>query len=100
MNATAGAVLADDALYAPVPPPPPPGGVLTVVHLIGWATCAVCLVGTIVAAAAMVVKHHRGHGVAVEPGGGEPPASPASLAVFFLGYTILGVVSILFGLVV
>jgi len=99
MNATTGAVLADDALYAPVPPPLP-GGLLTLVHLIGWATFAACLVGTIVAAVAMVVKHHRGHGVAVEPGGDEPPASPASLAVFFLGYTILGVVSILFGLVV
>jgi len=36
----------------------------------------------------------------VEPGGGEPPASPASLAVFFLGYTVLGAVGILFGLVV
>jgi len=98
MNVTAGAVLADDALYAPVPPPP--GALLTLVHLTGWATFAACLVGTIVAAATMVVKHHRGHGVAVEPGGGEPPASPASLAVFFLGYTVLGVVGILFGLVV
>ena len=98
MNVTTGGVLADDALYVPLPPPP--GGVLTLVHLIGWATFAACLVGTIVAAAAMVVKHHRGHGVAVEPGGAEPPASPASLAVFFLGYTILGAGGILFGLVV
>jgi len=29
MNVTAGAVLADDALYAPVPPPP--GALLTLV---------------------------------------------------------------------
>ncbi len=100
MNATTGTVLADDALYAPVPPPPP-GALLTLVHLTGWATCAACLVGAIVTVAAMVVKHHRGHGVAVQPGGGEPPASPpASLAVFFLAYTVLGVVSILFGLLV
>ena len=98
MNVTTGGVLADDALYVPLPPPA--GALLTLVHLIGWATFAACLVGTIVAAAAMVVKHHRGHGVAVEPGGGEPPASPASLAVFFLGYTVLGAVGILFGLVV
>jgi len=98
MNVTTGGVLADDALYVPLPPPA--GGLLTLVHLIGWATFAACLVGTIVAPAAMVVKHHRGHGVAVEPGGGEPPASPASLAVFFLGYTILGAGGILFGLVV
>ncbi len=97
MNVTTGGVLAD-ALYVPLPPLD--GALLTLVHFIGWATFAACLVGTIVAAAAMVVKHHRGHGVAVEPGGGEPPASPASLAVFFLGYTILGAGGILFGLVV
>jgi len=90
MNVTAGAVLADDALYVPLAPPPP-GGLLTLVHLIGWATCAVCLVGIVVTVAAMVVKHHRGHGVAVEPGGGEPPASPAPLGVFLLGYAVVGV---------
>ncbi len=99
MTPTMGAGPFDGPLYAPVPPPQP-GALLTLVHLIGWATCAACLVGTIVTVAAMVVKHHRGHGVAVEPGGGEPPASPAPLGVFLLGYTILGVVGILFGLVV
>ncbi len=99
MNVTAGAVLADDALYAPVPPPPP-GGLLTLVHLIGWATCAVCLVGIVVTVAAMVVKHHRGHGVAVAPGGGEPPASPAPLGVFLLGYAVVGVAWADVGLVV
>ncbi len=96
MNVTAGAVLADDALYVP----PPPGGLLTLVHLIGWATCAVCLVGIVVTVAAMVVKHHRGHGVAVEPGGGEPPAAPAPLGLFFLGYVVIGAAGAGLGLVV
>jgi hypothetical protein len=98
MNATPAPVLADDGLYLPVPPPP--GGVLTLVHLIGWAACAACLVGIVVIVAAMVVKHHRGHAVAVEPGCGEPPAAPAPLGLFFLGYVVIGTFGAVVGLVV
>jgi len=98
MNATPIARAINGPGY--MPPPPPPGGLLTLVHLIGWATCAACLVGIVVTVAAMVVKHHRGHGVAVEPGGGEPPAAPAPLGLFFLGYVVIGTLGAVVGLVV
>jgi len=93
MNISIGAVLADDALYVPLPPPP--GGLLTLVHLIGWATCAGCVVGFVIAAAAamtaMAWKHHCGEdAAAVTPSGDEASASPAPLGVVVLGYAVVG----------
>ncbi len=80
--------------------PPPSATVLALVHLIGWATCAACLVGIVVTGAAMVVKHHRGHVVAVQPGGDEASASPAPRGLFFLGYVVIGTFGAVVGLVV
>ncbi len=37
---------------------------------------------------------------AVEPGGGERPAAPAPLGLFFLGYVVIGTFGAVVGLVV
>ncbi len=81
-------------------PPAPLGDLLEVIQLIGWTTFAVCVLDCIILAVAMVRKHHRGENTTPpSPVGGEATAAPAPLGVFFLGYTILGAVGILFGLV-
>ncbi len=98
MNATIGAVLAGGALYVP---PALPVGLSTVIYLIGWATFAVCVLGCVILAAVMAWIHHRGENTTPpSPVGGEATAALAPLGVFFLGYTILGAVGILFGSVI
>ena len=82
-------------------PPAPLGDLLAVIQLIGWTTFAVCVLGCIILAVAMVRKHHRGENTTPpSPVGGEATAALAPLGVFFLGYTILGAVGILFGLMI
>ncbi len=106
MTPAMGAGAFDGPLYGPLPPDLPVGGLSAVIHpvihLIGWATCAVCvLVVGVVHAATMAWKHHRGDSTpAPTPGGGEATAAPVPpLGVLFLGYAVLAAfVGILFGL--
>ena len=99
MTPTMRAGAFDGPLYDPLPPPP--GGLLTLVHLIGWATCAACLVGFVVTAAAMGRKRRRGASTpAPTPGGDEAVVSPAPLGVLLLGWAVIAAGGAVIGLVV
>jgi len=96
MTPTKGAGPFDGALYED---PPTSATLLALVHLIGWATCAGCVVGFVIAAAAaMAWKHRCGEdAAAVTPSGDE---ASASLGVVVLGYAVVGAAGAPVGLVV
>ncbi len=60
----------------------PPGtqGLITVVNYIAWGAFAVCLIGFVIAAAGMAVKHHRG----------EEMSSMKGLGMSLMGTVLIG----------
>jgi len=67
----------------------PPGtqGILTVVNYVAWGAFAVCLVGFVIAAASMAVKHHRG----------EEMGAMKGLGMSLLGTVLIGAAGAIVG---
>jgi hypothetical protein len=67
----------------------PPGtqGLITVVNYIAWGALAVCLIGFVIAAAGIAVKHHRG----------EEMASMKGLGMSLMGTVLIGAAGAIVG---